>query len=62
MSAKAKQERDNAELKFVTLKLTIEDLCSSPAPTLQIVKKRREEARALWEKVQSRHLGYCKAV
>jgi hypothetical protein len=62
MSAKAKQERDDMEMKLVAMKLAIEDLCAAPSPTKRLVKKRREELRVIWEKLQSKHVNYCRAV
>ena len=62
MSAKAKQERDDLEMKLLAMKMTIEDLCGAPSPTKRLVKKRREELRVIWEKMQSKHVNYCRAV
>ena len=61
MSAKAKQERDDVEIKLVSMKLSIEDVCSTASPTKRLVKKRREELRVTCEKLQTKHLHYCKA-
>ena len=61
MSAKAKQERDDMEMKLVAMKLAIEDLCSATTPTKRLVKKRREDMRAIWEKLQTKHVLYCRS-
>ena len=41
MSAKAKQEEVDLEMKLVAMKLTIEDLCAATSPTQRMLKKRR---------------------
>ena len=62
MSAKAKQERDDEEMKLVSMKLAIEDTCSTASPSKRLVKKRIEELRVMWEKLQTKHLHYLKEV
>ena len=61
MSARARQERDDMETKLVAMKVTIDKLCTATSPTKRLVKKRREELRVIWEKLQSKHTGYCRA-
>ena len=51
MSAKAKQEIDDVEMKLVSMKLAIEDISSTASPTKRLVKKRREELRVICEKL-----------
>ena len=61
MSAKAKQESDDVEMKLVNMKLAIADICSTASPTKRLVMKMREELRVIWEKLQTKHLHYCRA-
>ena len=61
MSAKAKQERDDMEMKLVAMKLAIEDLCSATTPTKRLVKKRRKDMRVIWEKLITKHVLYCRS-
>ena len=60
MSAIAKEERDDVGMKLVSMKLAIEETCSTASPSKRLVKKRMEELRVIWEKLQTKHLHYCK--
>jgi hypothetical protein len=49
-------------MKLVAMKLALADLCAAPSPTKRLVKKRRKKLRVIWEKMQSKHVNYCRAL
>ena len=61
MSAKAKQQRDEWEVKMIGVHQSILEVCGETPVQKRSVTRKLQELDKIWEKLTSIHAIYCRA-